>query len=268
MYRDFELCGGHCCYTFRHRPSSFNHALEWVYIVLIPTLLYDFNIFCDCSLHVHYHGLGKSRSTSDGCVVRSFLLLLEKFWILLQFPSVGVCWWDFVQYMALLCLPSFKVAVLFTVSDFPCPVFLFCWFICIGASGCHGTRVRSLIEGCTEYRLILPQLPYVPNLDTYVFLSELTVPVSPSYSEQAKYIRDWYCRKCYLFLLAFWLSTVHRDEGVIGGWRIWYDLFSFLRESYFYLGYYTVTLTRKSIYMLSFSYNLTHVTKFMLQNRW
>jgi hypothetical protein len=39
----------------------------------------------DCSLFVHYHGLGKSRSTSDDCLVRSSLLPLEKFWILIPF---------------------------------------------------------------------------------------------------------------------------------------------------------------------------------------
>ena len=30
--------------------------------------------------------------------------------------------------------------------------------------------VHSFIEGCAEYELTLPQLPYVPNLATYVFL--------------------------------------------------------------------------------------------------
>ena len=34
--------------------------------------------------------------------------------------------------------------------------------------------MRSFIEGCTEHELTLPQLPYVPNMATYVFFSDLT----------------------------------------------------------------------------------------------
>ena len=64
--------------------------------------------------------------------------------------------------------------------------------MCIGINGCHSTRVHSFIKGCAEYWLTLPQLPYVPNLATYVFLSDLTDPVSlsrpPTVSERNIFI--------------------------------------------------------------------------------
>ena len=39
-----SLYRGHCCYNFRHCPSSLNHARGWVYTALIPTLLQGINM--------------------------------------------------------------------------------------------------------------------------------------------------------------------------------------------------------------------------------
>lgn len=141
-----------------------------------------------------------------------------------HFPSVGVYWWDFVQHVALLCSPSRKVEVLFTVSDYPQSIKEVSWFICIGAYRCHRTRVRSIIEGCAEYRLTLPQLPYLPNLATYDFSSALNNPLfhPPIVSNRNIYITGTAVSVIYIFNVAVW-----RIKGDIGGCRFWYDFFLF-----------------------------------------
>ena len=103
--------------------------------------------------------------------------------------------------MALLCLPSFKVEVLFTVSDYPRQVKKLLIYLY------RGLRL-SWYKGAFAYRGLhrisvnTPTASLRSEFGHVRFSSELTDPVSPSYSEQAKYIYDWYCRKCYLFLLA------------------------------------------------------------------
>ena len=61
-----------------------------------------------------------------------------------------------------------------------------------------------------------------------VLYSELRNLVSSSYSEQPKHIFNRYFRKCYLLILLMLSSdTTLPNEGGIGGWRFWYDLYLF-----------------------------------------
>ena len=162
-------------------------------------------------------------------------LIFKNLWIPIPFHSVGVYGWDFVQHLAFLCSPSCKVEVLFTVSDYPDPIKKISWLICIGTYGGHRTRVRSFIEVCPEYRLTLPQLPYVPNLSTYVLLFDSTGLVSsPSpYSEQAKYIYNWDCCKWYLLIhcLPLMKRSLTKAILIVGGFGMT-TLSSLLCESY------------------------------------
>lgn len=77
IYHGFKLCLGHCCYGFRHSSSSFDHAHGCVYISNRNTPGRH-HIDGYCSLHLHCHRLGKSRSTSVGCLVRVLGIFLEQ----------------------------------------------------------------------------------------------------------------------------------------------------------------------------------------------
>ena len=110
-------CRGHCYSDFRHPPSSFYHAHGWVYFSLSPILILMHGIeFSIDSLQVHCHGLGRSCSTSEDCLVRNALISWDEVWIppLRRSLLVRLCLMPVFVFPYSL---SYKIEVILTVSD-------------------------------------------------------------------------------------------------------------------------------------------------------